>query len=139
MLKTVKYLVIFCLKENNFKQFSTTVVYKSVDCLEIVESCPTSKTDLEWDSAALKKKNYSRVASRQNCINAREKFQYHCVINGLRNKLVEVCAPRRIIFSMYAVFMNIISYLFIQRSAELTFETVAWTKRGPRTKYISET
>lgn len=44
------------------------------------------------------KKNCSRIAARQNCTNAREKFQYHCVINGLRTKLLEVCAPTRIIF-----------------------------------------
>lgn len=71
---------------------------EAVNSVESVASCPTSKT--EWDIAALKK-NCSRIASRQNCINAIEKFQYHCVINGLRNKLVEVCAPTRIIFGIF--------------------------------------
>lgn len=32
----------------------------------------------------------------QNCSTV-EKFQYHCVINGHRDKMVEVCAPSRII------------------------------------------
>lgn len=71
---------------------------EAVNSVESVASCPTSKT--EWDIAALKK-NCSRIASRQNCINVIEKFQYHCVINGLRNKLVEVCAPTRIIFGIF--------------------------------------
>lgn len=71
---------------------------EAVNSVESVTSCPTSKT--EWDIAALRK-NCSRIASRQNCINVTEKFQYHCVINGLRNKLVEVCAPTRIIFGTF--------------------------------------
>lgn len=59
-----------------------------------VDSCPTSKT--EWDAAA-RKKDCGRLASKQNCTTV-EKFQYHCVVNGLRSKLLEVCAPTRIIF-----------------------------------------
>lgn len=71
---------------------------EAVKSVKTVTSCPTSKT--EWDIAALRK-NCSGIASRQNCVNETEKFQYHCVINGLRNKLVEVCAPRRIIFGIF--------------------------------------
>lgn len=71
---------------------------EAVKSVKTVTSCPTSKT--EWDIAALRKK-CSGIASRQNCVNETEKFQYHCVINGLRNKLVEVCAPRRIIFGIF--------------------------------------
>lgn len=67
---------------------------EAVNSVENVEFCPTSKT--EWDRAATKK-NCSRIAPQQNCVSA-EKFKYHCVINGYRNKLVEVCAPARIIF-----------------------------------------
>lgn len=78
----------WCTSQNIYCQ-------EAVDSVTVVESCPTSKE--EWDSAAFKK-NCIRIAARQNCINAREKFQYHCVINGMRNKLVEVCAPTRIIF-----------------------------------------
>lgn len=78
----------WCTSQNIYCQ-------EAVDSVTVVESCPTSKE--EWDSAAFKK-NCIRIAARQNCINAREKFQYHCVINGLRNELLEVCAPTRIIF-----------------------------------------
>lgn len=67
---------------------------EAVDSLEIVTSCPTSKID--WEIAA-GKKNCGKKASRQNC-DSLERFKYHCVINGFRNKLVEVCAPSRIIF-----------------------------------------
>lgn len=59
-------------------------------------SCPSSK--IEWDTAA-KKKNCSRMAMHQNCSTV-EKFQYHCVINGHRDKMVEVCAPSRIIIGI---------------------------------------
>lgn len=71
---------------------------EAVKGVKNVTSCPTSKT--EWDIAALRK-NCSEIAPRQNCVNEIEKFQYHCVINGLRNKLVEVCAPTRIIFGIF--------------------------------------
>lgn len=66
----------------------------AVDSVEIVTACPTSKT--EWEIAAYKK-NCERIASRQKCDSV-ERFKYHCVINGFRNELVEVCAPSRIIF-----------------------------------------
>lgn len=67
---------------------------EAVSSMKRVAACPTSKT--EWDNAALKK-NCSELAPSQNCAPV-NKFKYHCVINGLRNKLVEVCAPERIIF-----------------------------------------
>lgn len=67
---------------------------EAVDSVEIVISCPTSKE--EWANAA-RKKNCSRIATKQKCVPAYE-FRYHCVINGYRNKMVEVCAPTRIIF-----------------------------------------
>lgn len=67
---------------------------EAVDNAESVGSCPTSKE--EWEIAA-RKKNCSKIASKQNCSSV-EKFQYHCVINGYRNEFLEVCAPSRIIF-----------------------------------------
>lgn len=66
---------------------------EAVDTVKNVESCPTSKT--EWDTAALNK-DCSKIALQQNCSTV-EKFVYHCVINGYRNKLLEVCAPSRLI------------------------------------------
>lgn len=59
-----------------------------------MESCPTSKA--EWDKAARVKK-CSEKALEQNC-SAVDQFVYHCVINGYRNKTLEVCAPSRIVF-----------------------------------------
>lgn len=67
---------------------------EAVDSLEIVTSCPTSK--IEWEIAA-GKKNCEKKASRQKCVSV-EKFRYHCVINGFKNEMVEVCAPSRVIF-----------------------------------------
>lgn len=66
----------------------------AVDSVKIVDSCPMSKAD--WDDAA-RRKDCGRIASKQNCTTV-EKFQYHCAVNGRRNKLIEVCAPTRIIF-----------------------------------------
>lgn len=66
---------------------------EAVDSAEYVTSCPSTKS--EWDTAA-QKKNCSKVALHQNCSTIKE-FQYHCVLNGYRNKMVEVCAPSRII------------------------------------------
>lgn len=76
-----------CKSENIYCQ-------EAVDSVEIVKSCPTSKT--EWDNAA-RRKNCSGIALHQDCSPV-EKFQYHCVINGYRNETLEVCAPSRIIF-----------------------------------------
>lgn len=66
---------------------------ENVSNLTVVPSCPKSK--VEWDIAARKKK-CNRRAAALTCA-ASEKFKYHCVINGYRNALVEVCAPERII------------------------------------------
>lgn len=89
---------------------------EAVSSMKRVAACPTSKT--EWDNAALKK-NCSELAPRQNCAPV-NKFKYHCVINGLRNKLVEVCAPERIIFGIFnllqvgvhTVYYNIFFFLY---------------------------
>lgn len=67
---------------------------EAVASVKTVSSCPDSKE--AWDIAA-RKKNCSGMAAGQTCSTV-EKFQYHCVINGFRNKFVEVCAPKRIIF-----------------------------------------
>lgn len=79
---------------------------EAVNSVQIVESCPTSKT--EWDAAA-RKKNCSRIALQQDCSPV-EQFQYHCVINGYRNETLEVCAPTRIIFGK----LLIIFFMFIR-------------------------
>lgn len=73
-----------------------TYCQEAVDSVQIVTSCPTSKT--EWDDAA-ERKNCNIIAQHQNCVSG-QKFKYHCVINGLGNNLIEVCAPTRIIFGI---------------------------------------
>lgn len=65
---------------------------------EVVESCPTSK--VEWDIAA-RRKNCSKLAAeaeRKHCTMNEKQPEYHCLINALRNKLLEVCAAGKIIF-----------------------------------------
>nr|XP_034315328.1 uncharacterized protein LOC105348132 isoform X2 [Crassostrea gigas] len=79
--------VELCTSQNRYCQ-------EAVASVEVVDSCPTSKA--QWDVAA-RKKNCGRMASKQNCTTV-EKYQYHCVVNGLRSELLEVCGPTRIIF-----------------------------------------
>lgn len=92
-----KYFYIFLalvLLQNQMCVLGNRYCKDAVDSVEIVTTCPTSKT--EWEIAAYKK-NCESIASRQKCDSV-ERFKYHCVINGFGNKLVEVCAPSRIIF-----------------------------------------
>lgn len=70
---------------------------EAVASVKTVSSCPDSKE--AWDIAA-RRKNCSGMAAGQTCTKV-ENFKYHCVINGFRNKLVEVCAPKRIILGKY--------------------------------------
>lgn len=75
--------------------------------MTVVTSCPKSKE--EWDIAS-REKNCSKIATQQTCA-AAEKFKYHCVINGYRNALLEVCAPERLILGMFFVSF-IIKFVF---------------------------
>lgn len=81
------YLAVKCCKSQ------ITYCKVSVDSVTVVTSCPKFKE--EWDIAA-REKNCSKMATQQTCA-AAEKFKYHCVINGYRNALLEVCAPERLI------------------------------------------
>lgn len=109
-------IVSLALVLSQSKLFTSQNIYceEAVKSVKNVTSCPTSKT--EWDIAAFRK-NCSGIASRQNCVMANEKFQYHCVINGLRNELVEVCAPTRIIFGHCVEFNGRGGIIQDQRSA----------------------
>lgn len=81
---------------------------KAVNDVKIVTSCPKSKE--EWDIAALKKNcsKLAAVAKTENCTIKEKQPEYHCVFNSLRNKLLEVCADRRIIFgNTYILFFNL--------------------------------
>lgn len=103
----------YVLLQIQISQGKSRYCQEAVDNAESVGSCPTSKE--EWEIAA-RKKNCSKIASKQNCSSV-EKFQYHCVINGMRNTLVEVCAPTRIIFG-YCVEFNVLGGVIQdQRSA----------------------
>lgn len=76
--------------------------------MTVVTSCPKSKE--EWDIAA-RKKNCSKIATQQTCA-AAEKFKYHCVINGYRNALLEVCAPERLILGIIFFVFLIIKFVY---------------------------
>lgn len=80
----------------------------TVNDVKVVTSCPKSKE--EWDIAALKK-NCSKleaVAKTKNCTIKEKQPEFHCLFNSLRNKLLEVCADKRIIFgNTYILFFNL--------------------------------
>lgn len=67
---------------------------EAVDSITQVDICPTSKE--EWKKAA-NKKNCGVMAEMQNCTNT-ESFVYHCVIDGFRKGILELCAPKTIIY-----------------------------------------
>lgn len=71
---------------------------KDINDVKIVTSCPKSKE--EWDIAAFNKNcsKLAAVAKTKNCTIKEKQPEYHCVFNSLRNKLLEVCADKRIIF-----------------------------------------
>ncbi|XP_052710322.1 uncharacterized protein LOC128184774 [Crassostrea angulata] len=94
MANTIYYFLVLGLVQIQLITSQNRFCQEAVSSIQRVAACPTTKT--EWKRAALKK-NCSELALRQNCVPV-NKFKYHCVINGLRNKLVEVCAPERIIF-----------------------------------------
>lgn len=80
--------------------FLQVCIHVSADenCLEIVksvkevESCPTTK---EENDRAASLKNCGKITLGKTCNFTR--VYYHCVINGYRNKTLEVCAPWRLI------------------------------------------
>lgn len=92
-MKPITY-ISWVLLQIQFTKSEIKYCPEAVASVEIVMSCPNSKE--EWNFAA-RRKNCSGMAAQQSCSMA-EQFNYHCVINGLRNNLVEVCAPKRIIF-----------------------------------------
>lgn len=79
--------------------YITFIIIQIADCsficplstptIEYVTSCPHNKT--EWKKA-VQRKNCESMAHHQNCT-APKNFQYHCLINHLRNATLEVCAP----------------------------------------------
>lgn len=92
MISCLRCIIVICFA---VKCCRSQIIYckESVDSVTVVTFCPKSKE--EWDIAA-RKKNCSKIAAQQTCA-AAEKFKYHCVINGYRNALLEVCAPERLI------------------------------------------
>lgn len=59
-----------------------------------MEFCPTSNQ--EWENTA-KLKKCSIMAAQQKYSDA-ENFVFHCMINGLENETLEVCAPHKNVY-----------------------------------------
>lgn len=84
------YIITFSTE----KCSSFTFCEESATKIRYVLKCPTDTKS--WKIAA---KNMNCDSIKQNCSSTTEhQFQYHCVINELRNALLEVCALNRTIF-----------------------------------------
>lgn len=68
---------------------------------EVVKSCPTSKE--EWEIASRRKHcgELAAEAERKNCTTNEKQPEYHCLINALRNKFLEICVAEKIIFGNF--------------------------------------
>ncbi|XP_062595007.1 uncharacterized protein LOC134256380 [Saccostrea cucullata] len=65
----------------------------SMETMKIVASCPSNEDE---KNKLAKDKNCERYWKifKHNCTEDPSTFQYHCVINGHRNKKIEVCAKK---------------------------------------------
>lgn len=68
----------------------------SVFTVSKVDSCPEDEN--EWADRAAKK-NCERYADQQTCSKP-QKFKYHCAVDELEKKIVEVCAKEHLINGM---------------------------------------
>lgn len=73
---------------------------QSIPTLTFVEACPRDNT--EWIHAKDRKQCHLTI---QNCSDA-AKFQYHCLPNRQLDKLIEVCAPTKLIIGRYCPFYD---------------------------------
>lgn len=69
----------------------TKLCQESMNDIRTVDSCPTSKEEME---NAAHNKNCTKFARNKNCTH----LEYHCVINTYMNETLEVCALTRFIF-----------------------------------------
>lgn len=82
-------ILVFLLAQ--YTTNGTKLCQESVNDIRIVDSCPTSKEEME---NAANNKNCTKFAKNRNCTH----LEYHCVINTYMNETLEVCAPKRFIF-----------------------------------------
>lgn len=86
---------------------------QSIPTKTVVQACPKDKT--EWIKAKEKKQCNLII---HNCTE-KDKFQYHCLPNKVLDKLVEVCAPTKVIVGQHCPYYdterNIIAPNFNQR------------------------
>lgn len=100
-------MILQIMKERNMHMetvqqtivYITFIILQIADCsficplstptIEYVTSCPHNKA--EWEKA-VQRKNCESMAHHQNCTEPKN-FQYHCLINHLRNATLEVCVP----------------------------------------------
>lgn len=102
-MKTVDipHQVLFLLYLQNVVIVVSKSCFQSIPTQTIVESCPEDST--EWIKAS-DKKQCNRIS--HNCSEI-DDFQYHCLPNRLLNKLVEVCAPTKVIVGQHCPYYDL--------------------------------
>lgn len=102
-MKTVDipHQVLFLLYLQNVVIAVSKSCFQSIPTQNIVESCPEDST--EWIKAS-DKKQCNRII--HNCSEI-DDFQYHCLPNRLLNKLVEVCAPTKVIVGQHCPYYDL--------------------------------
>lgn len=102
ILLTLNVLVLglMCLHLQNIGFAVGESCPQSIPTLTFVEACPTDNT--EWINAKDRKQCHLTI---HNCSDA-DKFQYHCLPNRQLDKLIEVCAPTKLIIGHFCPFYN---------------------------------
>lgn len=96
----VLVLELMCLHLQNIGFAEGESCPQSIPTLTIVEACPKDNT--EWIIAKDRKQCHLTI---QNCSDA-DKFQYHCLPNRQLDKLIEVCAPTKLIIGRHCPFYD---------------------------------
>lgn len=113
-LQPLKHLFLYgilCLQ--NADIIGSKSCPQSIPTKSVIEACPMDKT--EWIMAKEKKQCHLII---HNCTE-KDKFQYHCLPIKVLDRLVEVCAPTKVIVGQHCPYYdtdrNIIEPNFNQR------------------------
>lgn len=136
-LQTLKLLFVYgilCLQNADITVSKSCP--QSIPTVTVVHACPKDKT--EWIKAKEKKQCNLII---HNCTE-KDKFQYHCLPNKVLDKLVEVCAPTKIIVGQHCPYYdterNIIEPNFNQRCNSDTCPNVYSSNEAYRYKSCYE-
>ena len=98
----VSHIICFIIRENKYLfQPILTDCRICHDTLKTVSSCPSNVEEYEKAS----KKCVSA------CISTNTVYNYHCVRNAYKTKLIEVCAVSKLLFSKYLSYTYLLKFI----------------------------